>query len=297
MKSKLLEQAMSPEVLDRAWRRLRTEHTPWSPTVSRDDLSAHLMRHLLALREEVQGGDYRPLPLRQYPMRKPDGGTRVISAQYLKDKLVQRALLICLEPRAERLFHDDSYGYRPNRNVALALARVRERVRIGLDWLVDADIRKFFDTIPHRPLIKALDAFIADAGAMTLIRRWLDQGAHVRSLLATPRGISQGAILSPLFCNLYLHRFDQALAKARIPHVRFADDFLCFAPDQAQARRALDYATRVLAVLGLDIHPDKTQVVQSSPEVRFLGEPLPRAPAVAPAPRPPVRLASPARGR
>ena len=275
MSTGLLQQAMTPEALDRAWRRLKSEHTPWSPTIGRDDLQHHLMRHLLQCREEVLDGDYRPLPLRQYPMAKPDGGTRVISAQYLKDKLVQRAILTVLEPRAERLFHDDSYAYRPNRNVRLALARVRERVRIGLHWLVDADIRKFFDSIPHRPLLKTLDGFIADAAAMRLIERWLDQGAHVRSLLSTPRGISQGAILSPLFCNLYLHRFDTDLANAKIPFVRFADDFLLFATERGPAERALAYATKRLDRLGLDIHPEKTQVVQSGPEVQFLGERLP----------------------
>jgi RNA-directed DNA polymerase len=276
MKSPLLDQAMTPGTMDRAWRRLKSEHTPWSPTVSRDELQYHLMRHLLECREQVLDGDYRPLPLRQFPMRKPDGGTRVISAQYLKDKLVQRALLIVLEPRAERLFHDDSYAYRPNRNIRQALERVRERVRIGLHWLVDADIWKFFDTIPHRPLLKVLDPFVSDPAAMGLIRRWLDQGAHARSLLSTARGISQGAILSPLFCNLYLHRFDSDLAKAKIPFVRYADDFLLFAPERGPAERALAYATERLQRFGLDTHPEKTQVVESSPELYFLGERLPR---------------------
>jgi RNA-directed DNA polymerase len=240
MKSNLLTTAMAPEALDQAWRRLKSEHTPWSPAIAREELQHHLMPHLLACREEVLNGSYRPLPLRQFPLRKPDGRMRVLSAQYLKDKLVQRALLSVLEPRAERLFHDDSYAYRRCRNVRGALAKVRERVRIGQDWLVDADIEKFFDSIPLRPLIKVLEGFVDDRAAMLLIRRWLDQGAHVKSLLATPRGISQGAILSPLFCNLYLHQFDTAMAKAKIPFVRFADDFLLFAPARAQAEKALD---------------------------------------------------------
>ncbi len=292
MKTSLLEQAMAPEALDRAWRRLKTEHTPWSPDTNRDELQYHLMRHLLECREEVLSGGYRPLPLRQFPMRKPDGRIRVISAQYLKDKLVQRAILTVLEPRAEGLFHDDSYAYRPNRNVEKALDKVRERIRIGQDWLVDADIEKFFDSIPHRPLLKVLDAFVADGPTLRLIARWLDQGAHVKSLLSTSRGISQGAILSPLFCNLYLHRFDTALAKAKIPFVRFADDFLLFAPVQDQADRALIYATRELTRLDLNIHPEKTRVVRASREVCFLGQALPNpSPEVkTPVPDPKSRL-------
>ncbi len=275
MKTSLLEQAMAPTALDLAWRRLKTEHTPWSPDISREELQRHLMRHLLECREEVLGGAYRPLPLRQFPMRKPDGRMRVISAQYLKDKLVQRAILTILEPRAERLFHDDSYAYRPNRNVEKALTKVRERIRIGQDWLVDADIEKFFDSIPNRPLLKVLDAFVDDAPTLRLIARWLDQGAHVRSLLSTTRGISQGAILSPLFCNLYLHRFDTAMTKAKIPFVRFADDFLLFTPAQAQADKALAYATRELERLGLTIHPEKTRVIRAGRAVSFLGQSLP----------------------
>jgi group II intron reverse transcriptase/maturase len=276
MTGPLLEQAMAPAILDRAWRKLKGEHTPWSPTVSREEAQHHLMRHMLECRQEVLDGAYRPQPLRQFTMRKPDGRQRVLTAQYLKDKLVQRALLTVLEPRAEKLFHDDSFAYRPHRNVAQALEKVRERVRIGLDWLVDADIESFFDSIPHRPLRRALERFIDDRSAMALIERWLDQGAHVRSLLSTPRGIAQGAILSPLFCNLYLHSYDMALDKAKIPFVRFADDFLCFAPNHDAAQRALDYARRELERLDLRLHPTKTQVVRSSRALAFLGEPLPQ---------------------
>lgn len=277
MKTSLLEQAMTPEALDRAWRRLKGEHTPWTPVVDREELQHHLLLYLLECRQEVLDGDYRPLPLRQFPMRKPDGRQRVLSAQYLKDKLVQRALLVVLEPRAERLFHDDSFAYRPYRNVSRAMEKVRERVRIGLDWLVDADIEKFFDSIPHRPLVRVLDEFVADTKAMKLIARWLNQGAHVRSLLSTPRGISQGAILSPLFCNLYLHRFDSALDKANIPFVRFADDFLLFAPTREGASKAHDFAESQLQRLGLVLHPTKTSLVRSSSKVVFLGEALPNA--------------------
>ncbi len=274
----ILELAMAPEVLDQAWRRLRREHTPWSVTVSRDALEHHLLAHILSCRQEVLDGSYRPQPMRQFAMDKADGGRRIISAQYLRDKLVQRALLIVLEPRAERLFHPDSYAYRPGRSVAMALARVRERVRIGQAWLVDADIRAFFDSIPHRELQRTLKRFLRDPKAMAMVERWLAQGAHHTSLLRSRRGISQGAILSPLFCNLYLDRFDRALAGRNIPFVRFADDFLLFADSRARAGAALEFAGRELEKLGLQLHPEKTRVVRSGPGVRFLGEKLPHPP-------------------
>lgn len=273
--SGLLARAMAPDIVDKSWRRLRTEHTPWSIAVTRDELQQHLLRHILECREQVLSGRYRPEPMRRFPLQKPDGKDRILSAQYLKDKFVQRALLTVLEPKSEALFHEDSYAYRPKRNVAMAMDKVRERVAVGLDWLVDADIRAFFDSIPHKPLLKALRGFIADSSAMALVEQWLKQGAHHASLLSGSRGIAQGAILSPLFCNLYLHAFDAALAHADIPFVRFADDFLLFAPDHSKAKAALAYAERQLRQLGLELHPQKTRVVRSSSQVVFLGEPLP----------------------
>ncbi len=275
-KQQLLEKAMAPEALDAAWRKLRREHTPWSVTVSRDQLEQHLLGHILTCRQEVLQGSYRPQPMRRFAMKKTDGSDRVLSAQYLRDKLVQRALLLVLTPRAEAVFHSDSFAYRPGRNVAMALARVRERVMIGQDWLVDADIRSFFDSIPHKQLLRVLDNFVGDRGAMRLIRQWLACGAHHSSLLARRRGIAQGAILSPLFCNLYLTDFDNRLASRNIPFVRFADDFLLFADSRARAEKALEFAGRALGRLGLELHPDKTGIVRSGPAVRFLGQRLPR---------------------
>ena len=271
----ILETAMQPEIMDKAWNLLKTEHTPWSVTVDRELLQRHLMRHLLQCREEVLSGSYQPEPLRQFVVPKPDGKQRVISAQYLKDKLVQRALLIVLEPNAEAIFHHDSYAYRRGRSVKMALDKTRERIRIGQDWLVDADISKFFDNIPLTALQKRLKGFVKDSNAPSLIDKWLKQGVNSSSLFGTSRGISQGAVLSPLFCNLYMNTFDQALADAHIPFVRFADDFLLFADEQHKAEKALAFAGKKLTEMGLTLHPNKTRVVRSSRKVVFLGESLP----------------------
>ncbi len=276
MNHSLLEQALSPSVLDSSWRRIKNEHTPWTIDVSREQLQQHLLLHILNTRDILLENRYRPQPLRQFPMLKANGQTRVISAQYLQDKLIQRALLTVLEPRAEALFHNDSYAYRPARSVQMALKKTNERVRIGMDWLVDADIKSFFDSIPHRPLLKVLKPFVNDAKTFKLIEKWLKLGAHQTSLLSTSRGISQGAILSPLFCNIYLHQFDRAMSKANIPFVRFADDFLLFTNSKAKAQKALDHATSILKKLDLEIHPQKTQVIRSHPSIQFLGEPLPK---------------------
>ena len=272
----LLEQAMAPDTLNLAWKRLRNEHTPWSEHINRNELQWDLMRHILELREDVLTGNYRPSPLRRFTMKKPDGRKRILSAQYLRDKLVQRALLIVLEPRAEAIFHEDSYAYRPGRGVPQALARTKERIRYGLDWLVDADIRQFFDSIPLAPLKKQLRGFVNDRQTMRLIDAWLEKGMHNSSILGTRRGIAQGAILSPLMCNLYLHQFDQMLTRNNIPFVRFADDFLLFCADKKRAEKAMETAKHALEKLDLRLHPKKTRVIRSNPGARFLGERLPQ---------------------
>ncbi|MFZ1342877.1 reverse transcriptase domain-containing protein [Thiothrix eikelboomii] len=274
-RSDLLESVLQPGVLDETWRRLRTEHTPWSKGVDRDQLEQHLLRHVLELLGDVRANRYRPEPLRQFTIPKKDGHKRVISAQFLRDKFLQRAILIVLEERAEQLFHVDSYAYRPHRGVQDALRKARERIACGLDWLVDADIRQFFDQIPHALLRKKLKAFMEDRALLGIMDLWLKQGAHHTSLLGNSRGISQGAILSPLMCNLYLHDFDMALEKANIPFVRYADDFLLFASSKVLAEKALVYAGEVLRKLNMELHADKTRVVRSSPDVWFLGERLP----------------------
>jgi len=276
MAKKLLELAMSAEILDQSWQRLKSEHTPWSPTISRDNLERHLVQHLVTLRDEVLNETYRPQPLRQFPMQKPDGKQRIITAQYLADKVVQRAILIILGPKAEKIFNDNSFAYRPKRSVDQALNKVREHIRCGRHWLVDADIEKFFDNIPQSILLKKLKPFVDDAKAMQLITTWLKQGAHQNSLLGRRLGIPQGAILSPLMCNLYLHDFDQALSHANIPFVRFADDFLLFTDSEKNAHAAKDYAEKKLDKLQLKLHPTKTRVVKSGPNVIFLGQKLPR---------------------
>lgn len=273
--AELLEQTLSPAVMNSAWRRLSSDKTVWVPGLPRWDMERHLVRHILELVDDVRTGRYRPAPIRQFTITKGDGKKRVLSALSLRDKLLQRAVLTVLEPMAEALFHNDSFGYRPGRNTDLAIQRVRERVQCGLTWLVDADIQSFFDSIPHRELVKILRKTIPDRQLLDLIELWLAESGSVQGFMGRRRGILQGAVISPLLCNLYLHQFDTALAGRNIPFVRFADDFLLFAPDKNRAERAMHFGGKKLEELGLVLHPEKTAVVQSSGKLSFLGHRLP----------------------
>ena len=266
----------SPDNANRAWHHLRRDQAPWSPGVSSDTLRRHLPLHLMDLVQDLESGHYRPLPVRQYALCKPDGGQRILSVYYLRDKFAQRLAQQVLEPVLERDFHADSFGYRPRRSVAGALARTRERIATGRVWLVDADIEQFFDAVPHTALRRAIRKQVHDRALRRLIDRWLGMGPYTQGFLGQRRGLLQGAVLSPLLCNLYLNQMDHAWAAANIPFVRFADDFLLFAHERAQAKAGLEFTRAQLARLGLRLHPRKTRVVHASEPVHFLGQPLTR---------------------
>ncbi len=222
----------------------------------------------------IRRGTYRPAGMSQFTLRKANGGERVLSAGYPRDKLLQRAVAQVLDLEGERRFHHDRYGYRRGRGVSHALEPCAERIRCGLPWLVDADIRGFFDNIPHRPLLRLVRRELSDLGIEALVRQWLDAGAYGLGILAHRRGIPQGAAISPFLCNIYLHQLDAAWTAEGIPFVRYADDFLLFLPDAGTAQRAMDFTRRRLAALDLALHPDKSRVAHASESVIFLGQPV-----------------------
>lgn len=273
---KLLDQALQPANASRAWKRLRNDRAPWRAGIDNGRPQDDATYQLLTLIDELRAGRYRPDRLRRFTVKKPNGKERVLSALSLRDKLAQRMILNVVEPIGEALFHNESYGYRPRRNVDMAYARAVEHIRCGLEWLVDADIEGFFDHIPHRPLLTELERHIPDRDIIRLMSLWLDAALPVTGIFETRRGIPQGAILSPFWCNLYLHRFDSALADKNIPFVRFADDFLLFAKDEATARKIHQFADRQMKRLDLRLHPEKTRVTPTGRNVIFLGRRLPK---------------------
>jgi len=267
---------LSPDNLRRAWQQLRNDKAIWAPSVNRDDLIKNLSFHHCQLLEDLRNGCYRPQAMRQFVITKGDGKKRVLSAQYLRDKLAQRLVLQAVEPVGEAMFHMDSFGYRPGRGVLHAVVRVKERVRTGLVWLVNADIEKFFDKIPHAPLRKRVKQIFRDRWLQYLIDQWLEIGYHSASLFGIRRGLAQGAVLSPFLCNLYLHDFDCALARANITFVRYADNFLLMTTNEVKAKNAHRFAEKRLIRMGLNYNEEKTRIRRASPSVIFLGKKLPR---------------------
>lgn len=270
-----LEKLASPAVLNHAWRLLRNDHGQWARGIPMAHMQRDAVRHVGELSRELLAGRYRPEPMRCHTIKKADGGDRLISVGPVRDKLAQRAALTVLEPLGEALFHDASYGYRPNCTLEMAHARIREWVRRGWVWLGDADIQSCFDSIPHRGALRALKRLCGDAQLVELARGWLEALPVEHRSCGADRGLPQGMVLSPFLCNLYLHALDEKLDRKGIPFVRFADDFVLLAQSESDAARALRVARWKLWWLRLALHPNKTRVVRCSPKVRFLGKRLP----------------------
>ncbi len=270
-----LEKLASPVVLNHAWRLLRNDHGQWARGIPMAHMQRDVVRHVGELSRELLAGRYRPEPMRCHTIKKADGGDRLISVSPVRDKLVQRAALTVLEPLGEALFHDASFGYRPNCTLEMAHARIREWVRRGWVWLGDADIQACFDSIPHRGALRALKRLCGDRQLVELARSWLEALPVEHRPCGADRGLPQGMVLSPFLCNLYLHALDEKLDRKGIPFVRFADDFVLLAQNESDAERALRVARWKLWWMSLALHPDKTRVVRCSPRVRFLGKRLP----------------------
>jgi len=272
---KYLNKAASPQVLNHAWHYLRNDRGRWLRGLSVEEMQKNLIRHVGGLSEQLLAGKYRPHAMHCYEVNKADGNKRLICASEVRDKMVQRAILTVLEPLGEAIFHQSSFGFRPQYTLDMALARVREFVRQGYVWLGDADIKGCFDNIPYEQVLKTLYKLCGDKELVSLVRFCIESQRDKFRPSGKGRGLPQGMVLSPFLCNLHLHDLDCFWQNQKIPFVRFADDFILFAKDEAGAKNALLLAEKQLKKLGLALHPEKTRVIRSSKHYRFLGKRLP----------------------
>lgn len=228
---------------------------------------------LLTLKHQVEKGEYKPLPLREILIPKPDGGQRRLAVPAVRDRVLQTAVARIITPLLDREFEDASFGYRAGRSVALAVARVAWYRDQGYQWVVDADIQTFFDEIDHTILLGKLRQILPEDSLLPLIQLWLaailqPDGGQPRLLT---KGVPQGSPLSPLLSNLYLDGLDEALLGNDLRLVRFADDFLILCRDRNQAERALALTQDLLESLALRLKPEKTRITHFDEGFRFLG--------------------------
>jgi len=251
-------------------------------SVSMEAFDANRAKHLYKLWNRMASGSYFPPPVKEVEIPKQDGKTRKLGIPTISDRIGQMVVKEYIEPRLEKVFSANSYGYRPKKNAHLALESVRKNCW-KTDWVIDLDIKGFFDNIDHRKLVLAVEKHVPEKWVQRYIKRWLSAPTQTKSgeLIAKQgRGTPQGGVISPLLANLFLHYgFDKWMERhdSTVNFTRYADDVIVHCRSKAHATRTLEAIRQRMNEVGLELHSGKTKIVYCRdyrrqgrhPEVKF----------------------------
>ena len=257
------------------WAVWRNNGAPGVDGQSVQQFQAQEQAELAKLREQLRTKSYRRQPARRVWIPKP-GSTekRPLGIPAVRDRTVEAALRNVLEPIFERDFAEHSYGFRPGRGCQQAVERVEELLEQGRVWCVDADLKSYFDTIPHERLIQLVQQRVADGSVLALLQQGLKAGVmeELKGWEPTERGTPQGAVVSPLLANVYLNPLDHQMARGGWAMVRYADDFVVLCHTKEEAEKVLEMLRQWTTEAGLTLHPTKTRIVNATTEgFDFLG--------------------------
>jgi len=285
----LYERMCDWEVLEESWKRVRSNRGTAGidgetlETIESKGVEAFLKK----IQSYLQEGRYHPVAVRRVEIPKRDGGKRPLGIPTVRDRVVQMAAKIVLEPIFEADCKEASHGYRPKRGALGAMEKIRELANQGYNHVLDADIRNYFGSIDHEKLIEAVGRRISDRRMMKLIIKWLRAGVMVegqmhKSLVGTP----QGGVISPLLSNIYLHQMDEIWERDHAELgvlVRYCDDFVVLTRTRQAAMESREKIKRLLEGLKLEFHPEKTEVVNlafGKEALKFFGWYVRKCPSV-----------------
>lgn len=251
-----------------AWTKVRSNlGAPGLDRVSISDFEQNLEENLSLLLETVKQGTYQPLPLLSFKVKKESGKQRELKIPTVRDRIVQVALQLPIQPILEKIFLDCSYAYRTGKSAQKAAERVIRNIKKGKHWVVDADIEGFFDNVDHNLVLKMLESHVPESKIIKLIELILTSGQAKEG-----KGIPQGGAISPLLANLYLHILDDKMIRAKWNYIRYADDLVVLCQSEQEANNAFTRANQCLEQeLLLRFHKEKTQILHAKDGFVFLG--------------------------
>jgi RNA-directed DNA polymerase len=266
----LIDKVHAERTLSAAWQRV--ERNGGSEGVDGErirDFKRGAEKRLSSLSEQLQSDHYEPMPIRRvYIPKLGSQELRPLGIPTIRDRVVQTALRSVIEPIFERDFAANSYGFRPNRSAKDALRHVDRLLKEGQTWVVDVDITRYFETIPHQALMREIEKKIADGRMLNLIERYLKQDVFAAMVSSATNermeGTPQGAVISPLLANIYLHPIDATMECEGYDMVRYADDCVVLCKTQQEAERAMNRLRDLMAARGLTLHTEKTKLVDAT---------------------------------
>lgn len=233
---------------------------------------SNLSANLLSLMKELKSGTYQPTPLRRVYIPKGKGKTRPLGIPTIKCRVAQEVIRRLINPTFESRFHENSFGFRNGRNCHQAVERLFEYAKQGYRYVVDVDIKGFFDNIPHNLIMESISARISDGNILRTINKFLTSGVMEEGVISdTIKGTPQGGVISPLLSNIVLNHLDWFLTKQNLHFVRYADDFVILCKTKLEADRALELTRAFLKEMELEDSPEKTKISHFSKGFDFLG--------------------------